>query len=73
MTTEQITAIAERVALDAYPGLTRPLNHADHADPRHAYAYAVETFLPHLLDLMGRVRHGRECVLVEYVTPPTTR
>jgi hypothetical protein len=47
-------AIAEGMAVDAYPGLRAPINHNEHEDPRLAYIYCAQRLLP----LLDRLRKG---------------
>lgn len=61
MTTEQITAIAERMAKKLLPDTLPPWSAR-----KKGYTESLELVLPHLLDLMGRVEHEPGC---EFTNP----
>lgn len=77
MTTEQITAIAKRMALAECPdpamldytalgALVRWKADCNRMyDVRGGFVAAAKLFLPHLLDLMGRVTHDFKCPLYD--------
>ncbi len=53
-TKEDVKAIAERMALVALPG-------SGYGIQRAGFEHAANVLLPHILSLMGRVKHADDC------------
>lgn len=62
-TPEQIAALAERMSESALPGPSYWIQRA-------GFKHAANLLLPHLLDLVGRVKHSSECHRNGYWSPP---
>lgn len=73
MTPEQITAIAERMAKTHYADdAVFDSNMFGHESPAtrnviKGFGTAAKIFIPHLLDLMGRVKHANSCLFIQGV------
>mgnify|MGYP006921396602 CR=1 FL=1 len=57
-TKEDVKAIAERMALVALPG-------SGYGIQRAGFEHAANVLLPHILSLMGRVKHADDCESLE--------
>jgi len=65
-TKEEVQAIAERMAWVALPG-------SGYAIQRAGFEHAANVFLPHILSLMARVKHGGGCMAIQILPPSSPR